>query len=75
MGSSIAGSRAAMIELANKLDMMGIGGSSSAGAKMAKNYSSLSAENSTAPLPAVPNLILRVHGHTRVATTVASSWN
>jgi hypothetical protein len=34
------------------------GSSSSAGAKMPKNYSSLSVENSTAPLPAVPKLIL-----------------
>jgi hypothetical protein len=59
MGSSIAGSRAATLALANMLDMMGIGGSnSSTGAKLPKNYNSLSAENCTAPLPAVPKLIL-----------------
>jgi len=35
MGSSVAGSWAAMLALANKFDMMSIGGSnSSAGAKM-----------------------------------------
>jgi hypothetical protein len=60
MGSSIAGSRAATLALANKLDMMGIGGSSSsAAAKMPKNYSSISMENCTAPLPTIPKLILR----------------
>jgi len=61
MGSSVAGSCqgwADMAALANKMDMMNIGGSScSAGPKMPWNYSSLPTENSTS-VPHVPKLIL-----------------
>ena len=48
-----------MLALANKFDMMGIGGSnSSAGEKMPQNYSSVSVENCTAAVLVVPKLIL-----------------
>jgi hypothetical protein len=61
MASSVAGSCqgwAAVPVLANKFDMMSIGGSScSAGPQTPWNYSSLSVENST-PVPAMPKLIL-----------------
>jgi len=59
MGSSVTGSWAAMLALANKFDIMSIGGySSSNGAKMPQNYRSLFVENYTALVPTVPKQIL-----------------
>jgi len=61
MGSSVGCSCqgwADMLVLANKIDMMSIGGISCSGeAKMPWSYSSLSVENSTS-VPAVPKQIL-----------------
>jgi hypothetical protein len=51
------------------------GSSSSAGAKMPKNDNSLYVENCTAPLPAVPNLILGGIWTDPGAPTGAGSWN
>ncbi|XP_066392364.1 bZIP transcription factor 29-like [Miscanthus floridulus] len=51
MGSSVAGSWVAMLALANKFDMMSIGGrNSSAGAKMPQNYRILRNREYTAQL-------------------------
>ena len=59
MGSSVVGIWVAMLALANKFDMMSVGcGNSSAGAKMPQNYSSISMENYTTGIPAMPKLIL-----------------